>query len=91
MGATTESGVWIVVTCLACPKKFNYFKTSNVHRRLCEKCAESRTAKSKQRFEETKKKGVARNPEEAEASRILKHIPDAVNWNNILGKVAATC
>ena len=99
----SKNGVWVLVQCGGthmnsvtgavepCPRKFRYFKTWNVTRRLCETCAEARTIQGKKRFEEDKKNGVARTPEDAEAFRLLKHIPNAVNWPNVLGRMAAEC
>ncbi len=86
---SSTSGTWVKVPCTQCGKDFPYFKTYHVVRKFCELCAEKRITKSKQNFEEEKKKGVSRTPEDAEAFRILKQIPDAVNWNSILNRVAS--
>lgn len=81
-------GKWVKIRCSQCGKQFPYLRTSNVIRKFCTGCAETRTANSKRKFEEVKKTGLTRNPDEAEAQRRLKHIPDAVNWNQVLAAVA---
>ena len=87
MAREEQKGEWVKVPCVECGKKFPYFKTYHVIRKFCESCAYKRTAKSKQQFEDEKKKGISRTPEDAESSRILRRIPDAVNWNAVLSRV----
>ena len=89
MAQATAAGKWVKVPCNQCGTIFPYFKTSNVMRKFCETCAEQRTTSSKQRFEEEKKKGISRTPEDAESSRILKLIPDSVNWNAVLSRISS--
>ncbi len=91
MAMLASPGVLVRIPCSQCNKKFPYYRTSNVVRRFCTTCAEARTTKSKQRFEEEKKKGLSRNPEDVEALRVLRHIPDIVNWDKVLGSIAGAC
>ena len=92
MAAVAEpAGILMKVPCTQCGRRFLYRKTYNVMRRFCVDCAEERTAKSKLKFEAGKKGGPIRDPEEAEACRILQQIPDSVNWHSVLGRISASC
>jgi hypothetical protein len=93
MAALLTLGKWVRVKCAQekCHTEFRYKKTWTHSRKYCEDCARKRTAKSKQEFEKVKKTGVVRDPEDVESGRLLRQIPDAVNWHSLLTRVSAEC